>query len=203
MLYIFFKILLTLLFWLLFRPRVQGLRHLFFRGKAVLVSNHVTLKDPVMIAFICPRIVHFMAKQELFENPVARFVLRCGFFTFPVNRKRADMISLKQAMALLDKGKLFGIFPEGRRSVTGELDMFEKGAAFLALRCNAPIIPLYADPGAPRRLRVRMIVSEPMDAKAIAAAYSGKAVDAVTDAIRDRMQELKNEMEAWDKPCAN
>ena len=47
-----------------------------------------------------------------------------------------------------------------------------------------------------------MIVGEPMDAKAIAAAYSGKAVDAVTDAVRDRMQELKNEMETWNKPCA-
>ena len=146
------------------------------------------------------KIVHFMAKKELFEKPLPRFLLRWGFLTFPVNRKHADMASLKQAMSLLDKGEVFGIFPEGRRSVTGELDTFEKGAAFLALRCNAPVIPLYADPKAPRKLRVRMIVGEPMDVKAIAAAYSGKAVDAVSDALRDRMLELKNEMETWDRP---
>ena len=200
MLYLFFKILLTPFFWLIFRPRVQGFKHLFRRGKAVLISNHVALKDPIMIAFVSPRIVHFMAKKELFEKPLPRFLLRWGFLTFPVNRKHADMVSLKQAMSLLDKGKVFGIFPEGRRSVTNELDAFEKGAAFLALRCNAPLIPLYADPNAPRRLRVRMIVGEPMDAKAIAETYSGKAVDAVTDALHDRMQELKNEMEAWNQP---
>lgn len=197
MLYIILKILLTPFFWLLFRPRIQGFGNLFFRGKAVLVSNHTALKDPVMIAFVSPRIVHFMAKQELFENPAARFVLRCGFLTFPVNRKHADMVSLKQAMTVLDKGRVFGIFPEGRRSITGDLDAFEKGAAFLALRCKAPIIPLYADPAAPGKLRVRMIVGQPMDPVAIAAAYSGKAVDAVTDAIHDRMQQLKNEMESW------
>ncbi len=197
MLYIFFKFLLIIPFFLIFRPRIQGFKRLFFTGKAVLVSNHTALKDPVMLAFIAPRIVHFMAKQELFVNPIVRFVLRWGFLTFPVNRKHADMVSLKQAMSVLDKGKVFGIFPEGRRSVTGELDAFEKGAAFLALRCNAPIIPVYADPKAPGKLRVRMIVGEPMDAKAIAAAYSGKAVDAVTDALRDRMQMLKNELETW------
>lgn len=200
MLYIFFKILLTLPFFLLFRPRIQGYKNLFQSGKAVLISNHVALKDPIMIAFVSPRIVHFMAKKELFEKPLPRFLLRWGFLTFPVNRKHADMASLKQAMSLLDKGEVFGIFPEGRRSVTGELDTFEKGAAFLALRCNAPVIPLYADPKAPRKLRVRMIVGEPMDVKAIAAAYSGKAVDAVSDALRDRMLELKNEMETWDRP---
>lgn len=200
MLYVLLRILLTPFFFLILRPQVRGYRNLFFRGKAVLISNHSALKDPVLLAFVTPRIVHFMAKRELFENPVARFLLRWGLFAFPVNRKHADRVSLKQAMSVLDKGRVFGIFPEGRRSVTGELDNFEKGAAFLALRCNAPIIPVYSDPTAFRRCRVRMIAGEPMDPKAIAAAYSGKAVDAVTAAIQDRMQQLQNEMHAWRRP---
>ena len=106
------------------------------------------------------------------------------------------MASLKQAMAVLQKGKVFGIFPEGRRSVTGELDELERGAAFLALRCNVPILPVYSDPRTYRKLRVNMIVGEPMDAAAIAAAHKGRSVDVVTQAIADKLQQLRLQLEA-------
>ncbi|MEG1524087.1 MAG: lysophospholipid acyltransferase family protein [Clostridia bacterium] len=198
MLYILCKIIFTLFVLLIYRPRVQGYHNLFIRGKAILISNHHSLGDPILIAFIAPRLVHFMAKQELFEHPLARFFLK-GLLCFPVNRKHADLASLKQAMTVLDKGRVFGIFPEGRRSITGDLDTFEKGAAFLALRCKAPIIPLYSDPQAAKRMRIRMIVGEPMDATAIAKQCAGRSVDTVTDALRDRMQQLRNEMESWNR----
>lgn len=196
MLYLLAKVLLSPFFLLLMRPRVRGLRHLWRRGSAIVVSNHWALSDPILIALISPRVVHFMAKQELFQNPAARFVLMRGLYAFPVNRKHADMASLKQAMAVLQKGKVFGIFPEGRRSVTGELDELERGAAFLALRCNVPILPVYSDPRTYRKLRVNMIVGEPMDAAAIAAAHKGRSVDVVTQAIADKLQQLRLQLEA-------
>lgn len=196
MLYLLAKVLLSPFFLLLMRPRVRGLRHLWRRGGVIVVSNHWALSDPILIALISPRVVHFMAKQELFQNPAARFVLMRGLYAFPVNRKHADMASLKQAMAVLQKGKVFGIFPEGRRSVTGELDELERGAAFLALRCNVPILPVYSDPRTYRKLRVNMIVGEPMDAAAIAAAHKGRSVDVVTQAIADKLQQLRLQLEA-------
>lgn len=196
MLYLLAKVLLSPFFLLLMRPRVRGLRHLWRRGGAIVVSNHWALSDPILIALISPRVVHFMAKQELFQNPAARFVLMRGLYAFPVNRKHADMASLKQAMAVLQKGKVFGIFPEGWRSVTGELDELERGAAFLALRCNVPILPVYSDPRTYRKLRVNMIVGEPMDAAAIAAAHKGRSVDVVTQAIADKLQQLRLQLEA-------
>lgn len=196
MLYLLAKVLLSPFFLLLMRPRVRGLRHLWRRGGAIVVSNHWALSDPILIALISPRVVHFMAKQELFQNPAARFVLMRGLYAFPVNRKHADMASLKQAMAVLQKGKVFGVFPEGRRSVTGELDELERGAAFLALRCNVPILPVYSDPRTYRKLRVNMIVGEPMDAAAIAAAHKGRSVDVVTQAIADKLQQLRLQLEA-------
>ena len=196
MLYLLAKVLLSPFFLLLMRPRVRGLRHLWRRGGAIVVSNHWALSDPILIALISPRVVHFMAKQELFQNPAARFVLMRGLYAFPVNRKHADMASLKQAMAVLQKGKVFGIVPEGRRSVTGELDELERGAAFLALRCNVPILPVYSDPRTYRKLRVNMIVGEPMDAAAIAAAHKGRSVDVVTQAIADKLQQLRLQLEA-------
>lgn len=194
MLHVFFKILFTPFFWLFYWPKVEGLRHLFIKGSAIIISNHFSLTDPIRIAFVAPRAIHFMAKQELFTTPIKRWFLN-SLLAFPVYRRHADMTSLKQAMTVLEKGRVFGIFPEGRRSLTNELDIFEKGAAFLALRCNAPIIPLYADPEWKKHGRIRMIVGEPMNPKVIADATAGRSVDAVTDAIFDRMQELKNQME--------
>lgn len=194
MIYVFFKYLLTPFFWLFFLPSVKNLERLFFRGAAIIISNHFSLSDPIRLALVVPRPVHFMAKQELFSTRLKRFFLG-QLLAFPVYRKQADILSLKQAMTVLEKKHIFGIFPEGRRSITGELDSFEKGAAFLALRCSAPIIPVYADPNWKKRRRVRMIVGEPLDAKQISETYSGRGVDAVTEAIRDRMQLLKNEME--------
>lgn len=196
MIYVLAKLILSPLVFLLMRPRVRGLRHLWRRGGAIVVNNHWALSDPILIALISPRIIHFMAKQELFHNPVARFLLMRGLYAFPVNRKQADMASLRQAMDVLQKGRVFGIFPEGRRSVTGELDELERGAAFLALRCKVPIIPIYSDPRTYRKLRINMIVGEPMDAQAIAATHKGKPVDVVTQAIADKLQQLRLRLEA-------
>lgn len=195
MIYIFFKYLLTPFFWLIYRPKIRNLGKLFFIGRGILISNHFSLGDPIRLGLVAPRPVHFMAKQELFSSHLKRFFLK-QLLAFPVYRKHADMASLKQAMTVLDRGRLFGIFPEGRRSITGELDTFEKGAAFLALRCNARIVPIFADPDWKKHNhRVRMIVGEPIDPNEIAQSHAGRAVDAVTEAIRDRMQLLKNEME--------
>ena len=194
MIYVFFKYLLTPFFWLFMMPQVKNFGRLFFRGRGIIISNHFSLSDPIRLGMVAPRPVHFMAKQELFNTPLKRFFLK-GLLAFPVYRKHADMVSLKQAMTVLERGRIFGIFPEGRRSMTGELDTFEKGAAFLALRCNAPVIPVYADPDWKKHKKIRMIVGEAIDVNQIAEARAGRGVDAVTEAIRDRMQALKNEME--------
>ena len=193
MLYFLIKYLISPFFWLIYRPKIINFGRLFFRGRGILISNHFSLGDPIRLAMIAPRPIHFMAKQELFDSPVKRFFLK-GLLAFPVYRKHADMLSLKQAMRVLEKNHIFGIFPEGRRSMTGELDSFEKGAAFLALRCNSRIIPIYADPDWKKRGRVRMIVGEPIDPVDIDNRFAGRGVDAVTDAIRDSLQHLKNEL---------
>ena len=194
MLYVLLKIIISPFFWLFYRPKIKNFGRLFFRGRGILISNHFSLGDPIRLAFVAPRPIHFMAKQELFDSKIKRFFLK-QLLAFPVYRKQADMLSLKQAMGVLEKNHIFGIFPEGRRSLTGELDSFEKGAAFLAIRCNAPIIPIYADPNWKKRGQVRMIVGETILPNEVAKTYAGRSVGSVTDAIRDALQKLKNELE--------
>lgn len=194
MFYLLLKIIISPFFWLFYRPKIKNFGRLFFSGRGIFISNHFSLGDPIRLAFVAPRPIHFMAKQELFDSKIKRFFLK-QLLAFPVYRKQADMLSLKQAMAVLEKNHIFGIFPEGRRSLTGELDSFEKGAAFLAIRCNAPIIPIYADPNWKKRGQVRMIVGETILPNEVAKTYAGRSVDSVTDAIRDALQKLKNELE--------
>lgn len=195
MIYMLLKVIMFPFMLIVLRPRVKGYKNLFFRGPAIIVSNHLSLPDPIYIGFLCPRMISFMAKQELFQKPVQRFFLNKCMHAFPVDRDQADMASLKKAIAVLEAGNIFGIFPEGRRSVTGEMDEAEKGAAFLALRCKVPIIPVYADPRSNRKLRVNVVIGEPMDPQAIAAAYKGKAIDVVTLAVADKLQQLRLELE--------
>lgn len=162
MIYLIIRYTLFPIFWLVFHPIVKRRKHLFFKGKAIIVSNHISLLDPILVALISPRPVHFMAKAELFASKLTNAFFR-AFYAFPVHRKSADLTSLKNALKVLDSGKIFGIFPEGKRSVTGELDEFEKGASLLALKSKSPIIPVYIHKNSYKFFLPRMYVGTPIN----------------------------------------
>lgn len=195
MLYVFFKYVIgpfILLFW---RPTVINRRNLRVKGKAIFVCNHLSMADPILICLVSPRMVHFMAKQELFKSRIGQLFFK-ALFVFPVNRRTADMTSLKKALDVLNKGKVFGIFPEGKRSVTDTLDQFEKGAAFLAIRSGAPLIPMYIRPDSFRRCHPVMIVGKPIDISNIVAnTKKSTLIDVVTDEIADSIDSLRVELE--------
>lgn len=181
---------------LYFRPKVYCASNFDIKGKAIIVSNHVSLADPIAIAISVPRPVHFMAKKELFSNGVFAAVLR-SLLAFPVNRHNVDMVSLKTALTILDKGKVFGIFPEGKRTVTGEMDELEKGAAFFAVRSNAPIIPIYIDPNSYKKNRVRMIAGKPILVSELSKNVSrSNLLSAVSKHINNSIYSLKADLEA-------
>ncbi len=192
MLYVFFKYLLMPLFWLFYRPLIIGHENLFIRGKAIFVCNHISMADPIMLAMVSPRLIHYMAKAELFKNPVGNALLRL-LLAFPVNRKQSDMASLKNAIRVLEKGKVFGIFPEGKRAVTDEMDVFEKGAAFLAIRSGAPVVPIYIRCDTYRKMHLRMAVGKPiLVGSLVASTPKNKLIDVVTDEISDAMRVLQS-----------
>ena len=196
MLYIILKYTIGPLLWLLWRPMIIGKENLAVKGKAVFASKHTSMLDPVLLAIISFRNIHFMAKKELFSNKLIALLLR-SLLSFPVDRKNADLQSLKRAMKVLDKGKIFGIFPEGKRSITGRMDSFEKGTAFLAVRSRAPIIPIYIHPDSFRSGRPKMAVGTPIDINDIAAnTKKSILVDVVTDEISDSIDALRIELEA-------
>lgn len=123
------------------RWQVRGLENLPQQGGVVVVCNHVSNLDPLVVGCALTRKVHFMAKSELFEIPLLRIIVRL-LGAFPVNREKSDRNAIRRALEYLQSGEMIGIFPEGTRSKTGELQKAHIGAAMLAVKGNVPILPM-------------------------------------------------------------
>ncbi|MGC4107518.1 MAG: lysophospholipid acyltransferase family protein [Thermomicrobiales bacterium] len=132
---------LYLLSRLLIGLRVEGASNVPREGGVMIVSNHICNADPLFVSVACPRPTHFMAKKELFEVPVLKWAMR-AFGEFPVDRGAADRWAIKRAFATLEQGVALGMFPEGTRSKSGALKDALPGAGLIALRGNAPIVPV-------------------------------------------------------------
>lgn len=141
---IFFYYLLYILVWplfeLLYHPRVLGRGNIPKNGAVILAGNHKSNLDCILIASCLWRQVHFMAKDELFRGGFRYFFRALG--TIPVNRRIRDASALSEARAILDKGGVIGIFPEGRFNRTEETVLpFKPGAARMAARSHAALVP--------------------------------------------------------------
>lgn len=125
------------------RMEIRGAENIPPQGGVVLVSNHRSYWDPVVIGCAMPktRQIFFMAKHELFKVPLlGPAIIKLG--AFPVKRGGADRSAIRTALSHLAEGRVVGIFPEGTRS-KGE-DMLEPhmGAAMLSTRTGSPVLPV-------------------------------------------------------------
>lgn len=147
--------------------RVTGAEHVPERGPAVLAMNHESALDIPLAVIASRRRITFMAKRELFANGFASWSLeRLGGFR--VDRSRFDLGAVRTALAVLARGDVLGMYPEGTRS-PGRLLPFLDGAAWIALRAGAPLVPVALDgtdrghlARRPRRARVRVTFGEPI-----------------------------------------
>lgn len=132
-------------FWLVFHSfwplKIVGKENVPKSGPALIVSNHLSMVDPFVVGFGADRLVSFMGKEELFRTPIVGFLVR-KLGSFPVDRSRRDPASMRIALTILKDGDLLGMFPEGTRSTTGEMQELRAGAARLASRTHAPIVPV-------------------------------------------------------------
>jgi 1-acyl-sn-glycerol-3-phosphate acyltransferase len=119
--------------------RVRG-RENVPAGAAVLAVNHNSYADPVLAWAVTPRHSSYMARADLYHSALARWAFPL-LGTIPLRRGQADRDALTAAAALLERGELLGIFPEGTRHNEG-IGEGLGGAAFIALRSNVPVVPV-------------------------------------------------------------
>jgi 1-acyl-sn-glycerol-3-phosphate acyltransferase len=191
---------------LIFRPQVEGRKHVPATGPAIIASNHLSFSDSIFMPLMVKRRVTFVAKSEYFTGKGLKGWLTKMFFigtgTIPVDRSggRAAQAAIETGLRVLREGNVFGIYPEGTRSPDGRLYRGKTGVARLALESGAPVIPvvmLNADeiqpPGKilPKVKQVKIRFGAPLDFSR----YRGMAGDrfierAVTDEIMYELMEL-------------
>lgn len=126
-----------------FRVHVEGLEHVPATGPAVLCPNHISFLDSVFLALVLPRRITYVGKAEYMDNWKTKWLFP-SLGMIPIDRGggSATERALSAATRVLERGELFGIFPEGTRSRNGKLHRGHTGPARLALRTGAPIIPV-------------------------------------------------------------
>lgn len=123
------------------RVEVTGKENVPRKGPLIVATNHFNNADPPVLGATMPRRLAFMAKNEMFQWPILGLAARLGG-AFPVRRSEADLGALRKGTAVLRNGEALAMFPEGTRSRDGRLHKAHPGTALLALRSEAPILPV-------------------------------------------------------------
>lgn len=135
------KSVLKVYFGIFYRVRIRGMENIPKEGGLILCANHVGQLDMFFIAYKIKRLVHFMAKAELFDNPVLKWFLS-NVGAFPVKRGTGDIGAAKAVYKLLKNGEIVGIMPEGHRTKGKERLKAKNGATMFALSADVPIVPV-------------------------------------------------------------
>lgn len=139
----FFKSLSKIIFKLFYRVELVDIENVPSKGGAILCANHPGTLDMFFIGYKLNRLVHYMAKEELFKNPLMNYIMR-KLGCFPVKRGKPDIESIKTAINLVNEGHIVGILPEGTRTGFKNKKKIraKPGVAMVATKVNAPIIPV-------------------------------------------------------------
>lgn len=120
--------------------RVEGRNYLPRSGPVILAANHPSYFDPVYLILRLKRPVRFLAWEKPFQIPVLGALIK-RYGTIPLNTQKPGRASFEAAVRCLQNGEVFGIFPEGGRSVFGTMNPLKSGVARLAMMTGAPILP--------------------------------------------------------------
>jgi 1-acyl-sn-glycerol-3-phosphate acyltransferase len=183
---------------LFFRIRFIGTEHVPAAGPVVLVANHVSYMDPVLLAIPIHRPLRYMTLEHFFRVPGFGALIRgCG--AFPVRGAEADRQAVRTAIRILRAGEVLVIFPEGGRSRDGRLLPFQAGAFRIALQTDAPVVPAtlagaFAAWPPQRRLprpgRITVTYHPPLSGKDLPADVERKAQpELLGELVRQRIQD--------------
>lgn len=183
-----------------FRPKIIGRENIPAEGPVIITPVHRSFADFGFAAFVTDRKLFFMAKDSLWKHRLlGRLLLTLG--AFPVHRESADREALRHAEEVLTRGETLVLFPEGARQEGPTVGDLLEGAAFLAARTGASIVPVgiggsdLAMPKGrtiPKPLRITVVVGHALPApeRSDRGRVSRSRVHATTELLRQGIQEV-------------
>jgi len=140
--YKFAKVLLGIVYRILFRFRVVGVENIPATGGVILCANHTAYSDTIVLAIAAPRQLHFLAKHELWNIKGLQWLFN-SLGAIPINRQNPSMDSFKRTVKTLKDGRPIAIFLQGTR--VQELDQSDAkaGVALFAVKGRAPVVPVH------------------------------------------------------------
>jgi 1-acyl-sn-glycerol-3-phosphate acyltransferase len=178
------------------RYRVAGKEHIPAARAVVFCSNHESNVDPPVLFQALHRRLHVLFKAELQQLPIlGRVMVAGGFVPVERDRREASMASIERAAASIREGNSFLIFPEGTRSRTAEMLPFKKGGFIMAIKAQAPIVPVAVSGGRAamrkgswfvRPVLVRVRIGEAVETRGLQLGDR----DRLIETVRARIEEL-------------
>lgn len=148
--YLFFQVpifVVRFLVWVIthtiYRVKHKNLHHLPSQGGALIVCNHVSYMDALLLSAVCPRLIRFVMEED-YANlpPLKRFLNRAGVIPISATRKGSIRQAFNEVEKALSEGHLVCIFPEGRLTHDGEMNEFMRGMDIILCRSPVPVIPM-------------------------------------------------------------
>ncbi|MCL6501843.1 MAG: 1-acyl-sn-glycerol-3-phosphate acyltransferase [Pirellulales bacterium] len=124
--------------------RVRGRHHVPASGGALLLSNHQSHYDPVLIGLACDRRLNYVARSTLFRFGPFRWLIH-SLDAIPIEREGLGLAGLKETLRRLKRGELVLLFPEGTRTRDGRVGTLKPGFSALAHRAQVPLVPVAID----------------------------------------------------------
>lgn len=148
--YLFLQVpifVIRLLVWVLthsiYRIKHKNLHHLPEHGGALLVCNHVSYMDALLLSAVCPRLIRFVMEEDYANVPLLRrFLRRAGVIPICANKRSSIRRAFADVEQALQEGHLVCIFPEGRLTTDGEMNPFMRGIDVILKRSPVPVIPV-------------------------------------------------------------
>ena len=182
-----------------YRYRAFGVRNIPRTGPLLLVSNHQSYLDPSLVGMGCSRRQFAaLARSTLFDNPVFAWIIR-RLNAIPVTQGETDVGAMRKCISELKKGQALLIFPEGSRTLTGEVEPFQTGTMLMIKRAKPTILPVAIEGaynvwkrgGYPKfHGRIAVKYGEPIPAETIIEMGPDKGLAFLRDTVAGMREEL-------------